>query len=339
MNNKALFLFIILVLGLILCSFLGGNCAREGMTSGSSGTGTVTLNSGVFNNSTPYSGPNGQTGSTGSANSTSSLGLNSGSGSSSNSYDNYNHYNGNSYPTTFHGPNGGTAQFSNANDQYSIIATNSNGATITYTNNAIVANGTQGIAAIANMTLYSPNGGSARVFTNTTGQYAIEVTQSNGNTVIYTATNTYTYNYSQYENGSTGSNTYPYATNLQTGSGYSNKTNYNYYDNPNNGNAGAGSNSLNANGIYNSAMPQGIPRSMIPPGQQDLYILKSEIVPPVCPAPPAMICPKQDNSKCPPCPAPKRCKQPSYDCKLVPNYYAGNKHLPHQVTSYSTFGM
>jgi len=99
MDNKALFLFIILVLGLILCSVLGSKYNREGMTSGSN-AGTVTLNSGVFNNTTPYTGATGSSGSTGSNSATNAS-------NQSNSYDNYNHYNGNSYPTTFYGPNTG----------------------------------------------------------------------------------------------------------------------------------------------------------------------------------------------------------------------------------------
>jgi hypothetical protein len=36
MNNEALFLFLILLLGLVLCSFLGGNCGKEGFDSTSS---------------------------------------------------------------------------------------------------------------------------------------------------------------------------------------------------------------------------------------------------------------------------------------------------------------
>ena len=44
MNTEALFLFLILLLGLLLCSFLGGNC-KEGIVS----SGTV------------YTGPNGAT--------------------------------------------------------------------------------------------------------------------------------------------------------------------------------------------------------------------------------------------------------------------------------------
>lgn len=75
-----------------------------------------------------------------------------------------------------------------------------------------------------------------------------------------------------------------------------------------------------------SALPHGIPKSKIPKGQEDLYILKSEIVPPVCPACPACpecprpVCPKPDDSQCPPCPAPGRCPPSSFGCQRVPLY-------------------
>ena len=62
-----------------------------------------------------------------------------------------------------------------------------------------------------------------------------------------------------------------------------------------------------------------------PPG--DEYILKSQIVPPVCPAcptcPPVKVCPKTgalDTDSCPPCPACERCPEPAFECKKVPNY-------------------
>jgi hypothetical protein len=94
-------------------------------------------------------------------------------------------------------------------------------------------------------------------------------------------------------------------------------------------------------------MPPGIPRSQIPPGQEDLYILKSEIVPPVCPACPAYSVNNSSNQqqqtqqKCPPCPACARCPEPSFECKKVPNYNAiDNNYLPIPVLNdFSTFGM
>ena len=77
-----------------------------------------------------------------------------------------------------------------------------------------------------------------------------------------------------------------------------------------------------------SNLPKGIPGYMIPPGQEDLYILKSEVVPPVCPACPAPVlkCDGNGNGKkdCPPCPPCGRCPEPSFECKKVPNYGTGN---------------
>ena len=86
--------------------------------------------------------------------------------------------------------------------------------------------------------------------------------------------------------------------------------------------------------------PQGIPGSQIPTGSEDLYILKSEIVPPVCPACPNVIaCPNKD--KPPPCPPCARCPEPSFNCKKVPNYNSNNSEfLPRPVLSdFSQFGM
>jgi len=71
----------------------------------------------------------------------------------------------------------------------------------------------------------------------------------------------------------------------------------------------------------NTNVQQGVPKSRIPYGQENLYILKSEIVPPVCPACPAVNCGSCANTKkCPPCPPCARCPEPSFECKKVPNY-------------------
>ena len=82
--------------------------------------------------------------------------------------------------------------------------------------------------------------------------------------------------------------------------------------------------------------PQGISGSQIPAGQEDMYILKSQIVPPVCPACPT-VCPAKKN--CPPCPAPARCPEPGYKCKLIPNFNSP-ENLPRPVLNdFSQFGM
>ena len=75
MNTEALFLFLILLLGLILCSFLGGNCGTEAFTGNSQMTGVSGL--GLQNN----------------MNSSTSNGTSTNS-STTTGYDNYNHYNG-----------------------------------------------------------------------------------------------------------------------------------------------------------------------------------------------------------------------------------------------------
>jgi hypothetical protein len=73
---------------------------------------------------------------------------------------------------------------------------------------------------------------------------------------------------------------------------------------------------------------EGISRSRIPPGQENLYILKSEIVPPICPACPTVNCNNDNNNseskKCQPCPPCARCPEPSFECKKVPNYNSVN---------------
>lgn len=89
-----------------------------------------------------------------------------------------------------------------------------------------------------------------------------------------------------------------------------------------------------------SALPAGVPASQIPPGQEDMYILKSEVVPPVCPmCPQAAACPRQE--KCPPCPACARCPEPAFECKKVPNYASSNdNYLPRPIMAdFSQFGM
>jgi len=81
--------------------------------------------------------------------------------------------------------------------------------------------------------------------------------------------------------------------------------------------------------------------SQIPPGDEDLYILKSQVVPPVCPAcPPVMACPSS-KEKCPPCPPCARCPEPAFECKKVPNYSGQNdSYLPQPVMSnFSQFGL
>ena len=62
-------------------------------------------------------------------------------------------------------------------------------------------------------------------------------------------------------------------------------------------------------------------KRQIKPGTDDLYILKSSIVPPICPACPSNAnCPRE--KKCSPCPPCGRCPEPAFTCKKVPDYSA-----------------
>jgi hypothetical protein len=322
MNTEALFIFLILLLGLVLCSFLGGNFNKEGFDS-------------IFDASANTVGG------------TSNV-IGSATNSVANVFDNYNHYNG----------TGSSSQLQNG-----MVFTDASGDTVTVVTNS---NGTQSLQMLqtgqttpmvlsstppasssvvaAPSTFYAPFGNiTATVITESNGQTAIQFNLPNGQAVIFTqssgtstsSTNNSSLTSTQYY-GSTG---YPIQ---QTGNSLA-------YNGPYGGNAGtvtgsngntiAGTSSNNGYGnTYYSTMPQGIPASQIPPGQEDLYILKSVIVPPVCPAcPTAASCPRQE--KCPPCPACSRCPEPSFECKKVPNYNAiSDDYLPQtDANSFSQF--
>jgi hypothetical protein len=412
--GDALFLLLILILGLLLCSFLGGKEGFESTTTtGQLATGTtytdacgnsitviagknggqsleliqtgqttpiiltttppsgVTATSGTYYaqpplkfTATTVAGSNGQsaikvtlangqtvtltqTGSTDSTNST--------TGTTSTNYDSYNHYSttGSSTQlqtgTTFTSSNGDTVtvivnsdgtqslQFVQVNQTTPIVFVSTPPSGTTYTVN----------------TYYAPSM-TATVFTDSNGQSAIKITNlSNGQITILTQYGSTSISSTQYY-GSTG---YPYETSASStaytgaygGSAgavtgpYGNTA---YYAQGPNGNTVAGTTSPSSNNSqYYNSLPPGIPASQIPSGQEDLYILKSQVVPPVCPA-----CPASNSSsnndpdsaeKCPPCPPCARCPEPSFECKKVPNYNAiNNSYLPQPIiNSFSSFGM
>jgi hypothetical protein len=333
MMNKAFFLFIILLLGLVLSSFLGS--FLEGFTT------------------TTYDGPNAQGATVTGANGNSAgvvlgpqgnvyTGSNVNGTVNTNQYDNYNHYSGANYPSVYYGPNGGKAQVFNSNGSYTIIVTDNTGTTYTYSPSTSSSSSSSSSSAvnISTLTFTSQNGDTAKIYYSN-GQYVIETTSTNSSgqqtTTIYNSNNTSSSTSSSstdYNNVSAGQVTGPAGNSAGYVTGPAGNS-AGYVSGPY-GNTAVGTSS----NPYASVYPQGIPASMIPPGQEDLYILKSEIVPPVCPAcPSSSACPRTE--KPPPCPACARCPEPSFECKKVPNYNAiGENYLPVPVlNNFSTFGM
>lgn len=377
MNTEALFLFLILLLGLVLCSFLGGNCNGEGFTGNFTGTfqtndinsssGSSSSGSSSSGSSSSGSSSSGSSSSGSSSSGSSSSGSSSGTGTSG--YDNYNHYSGSSTQlangSTYYGPNGGSVVVnSNSNGSQSLQVTLANGQSpMTFTTQPPTdasSNSTDPSSnVIESYTTYSGSNGTATKFYGPNGDTATVVNSTNGQPVIQIQTPAATYTYSppgsypsqtpessstQYY-GSTGSPIQSSSYNTTTYQGQNGGSagaitnpygNTAYYAQGPNGNAVAGT----TNTQYYSSLPPGIPANQIPPGNEDLYILKSQIVPPVCP-----VCPVASSyhrqKPCPACPACARCPEPSMTCKAVPNYSAmDSQYLPAPVLNdFSTFGM
>ena len=379
MNEKTLFLFVILLLGLILSAFLGSN-HKQGFTTNTytnnngARSGTVTTNKGNTYGIAQGSQGNVATGSN----------IN-GNRNANTNYDNYNHFDGTSHPVMFYGPDGGTARVIQTGNDNTIVITYKNGTTDIY----YIDNNPDNTGNIN--TYYGPNGGSATIITQSNGQQAVEITTQDGSKILYTEDNMDNYNsqddtlnnsydVDQYYGPNGGQattvtgpqgNTAGAVTtangNTYTGTNYNSNSNSNFnknqYYGPNgsqattvtgpqgntagvattaNGNTYAGTN-YDSSAYYNS-LPPGVPKSQIPDGQEDLYILKSEVIPPVCPVCPQPIvqCPNNyDASKVPPCPPCARCPEAAFDCKKVPNYNAFNPdYMPVPVLNdFSSFGM
>ena len=139
-----------------------------------------------------------------------------------------------------------------------------------------------------------PNGSSAEAYLGVDNQPRISITDAAGNSKVFSIDGTH----------------------ANSNNGQSSNTNYNPVVDTGFTESPMGSN--NYNSVYSTSLPRGIPASQIVPGSEDLYILKTQVVPPVCPA----------------CP---RCPQPSLDCKKNSN---NNQYLPYPVlNNYTSFGM
>ena len=86
----------------------------------------------------------------------------------------------------------------------------------------------------------------------------------------------------------------------------------------------------------------GLNWSEIPRGDKDLYILKSQIVPPICPVCPQACNAKDKDKHCQPCAPCGRCPESAFTCEKVPQYNSPgvSNYLPRPVLAdFSQFGM
>ena len=253
-------------------------------------------------------------------------------------YDNYNHFTGSSVPTTYYGPNGGSAKVIENNGNYLIIVTEPSGNVINYTSIASSSNTISG--ENGSVTSYKGPNGETAVLLLDNGIYVIKVTGVNGNTIIYSSVSPQTYNPDYVNNHGIyagtvvngGAITGPMGNTVGAVTGPL-------------GNTVVATNVNNAptslpTADYSSVYPPAIPKHLIPTGDEDLYILKSQVVPPVCPmCPQPIVGTNGTEEKCPPCPACARCPEPSFECKKVPNYNViNNEYLPVPVlNSFASF--
>jgi len=245
-------------------------------------------------------------------------------------YDNYNHYFGTATPTFFYGPDGASAtiiQDSMNGDGEVVILRFKNGITEIYYLGSSPSASSSASSASSGSTTAKP-----KVYTGPNGQTASLVTLDNGKHAIQinTASQTQVYYYEDPQDGPMPPPQPPTpasaeTSNIQTGPSW--------YD----------------TAFQTMSGTTGIPKNLIPPGQEDLYVLKSSIVPPNCPAP-IVTCPScqgknsgsgggDANQTCPPCPACARCPEPDFTCKKVPNYNNPDM-VPQPISNnYTMFGM
>jgi hypothetical protein len=278
--------------------------------------------------------------------------------------------------TIFTGPNGNNAEIISVNGDYEIIVTDVSGNQTTYnfnmptTSNTSSSSNSSSSSTLYNTTFYGQNGGTAQIITGPNGSNLIQITNTNGQITTFSPNNnpyssyppiyppSYPPSYppiyppsypppsypptsypptsyppTSYPPTSYPPPSYPPTNTSSPYSSYSEEYTSPYTQTSSPYTQSSPSTSYD----YSNSLPPGIPMSQIPPGQEDLYILKSEIVPPVCPAPVPAV--QSSTEQCAPCPPCARCPQPNFECKKVPNYSSSNNDLPSaSMSPYSTFG-
>ena len=209
--------------------------------------------------------------------------------------DNYNYFKKANMPLIYYGPNGASAKILTHNNKYAITVTDKNGVTTAFVeknknyNNFFVnatppTDTTSSVSTIpaelSNTSFYDETGNVAKVYRANDGEFVVQVDQKNGVEVIYTPTNIYTFNTTNSKSYDLGK-----AVNDTTDITTTNDTTDNLKKD-----------------IANNSIANGTPSNLIPPGDMNKYILKTEIVPPVCPRCPS-ICSANVNQQTPPCPS------------------------------------
>ena len=249
--------------------------------------------------------------------------------------DNYNFFTKNSIPTVYYGPDNSTARVTVSEGEidvngvdtrtYSITITSANGTTKTYvmetTPETPVINPLTNLPettmtppspavvvpdSIANTRFVDQEGNIAKLYVATNGQYVVQTRQVNGYDMVYTSTNVFTYDRNNAKSFLVGD-----TVNDITPIGEAQSTTNSLIDSLTN-------NTLSS---QQAETINGIPGRMIPVGQEDLYILKSQVVPPVCPRCPTICAGKNTKETCPPCPSCARCPESTdFTCQKVPDY-------------------
>jgi hypothetical protein len=312
-------------------TFYGENGGNVYVTTNSDGTQTLTVT--LSTGQTPLIFTSTQSGnSTGSTTNSSSM---------AEGYTNYGNSNtGNASATTFSGPMGDTATIlTTTNGQKAVNVQTSEGA-YTFGSSGSIYNPNNTSNTGLNSTQYYGSTGSPIQ----TGDSALAYQGPYGaNGVAVSGQNNTAY-YAEGPQGNSVSGVYPNDNNnnntINAGAVTGPQGNTAFYASGQNGTV-AGTTTNNNSPTYTTAPLQGIPKSQIPAGSEDLYILKSEAFP--ITMPPPVIIPASSSENCPKpiCPGCKPCKYPPVTCKAVPDYNnIEDQYLPSPVLNdFSQFGM
>jgi|SaaInlV_150m_DNA_5_1039734.scaffolds.fasta_scaffold04186_2 hypothetical protein len=212
--------------------------------------------------------------------------------------DNYNYFKKNGLPLVYYGPGGSNAKVLTHGGKFAIVVVKPNGTTMNFVEKdksyegffekAVMPKPNSQMPTIpkqlSNISFYDDNGNVAKVYRAQNGEFIVQVDQANGMEVIYTPNNMYTYNTKRSKsfhigNGNTINDKQSSLKTLELEDGEL------------------------INNVNNNSIANGLPSSMIPAGEEDKYILKTEIVPPVCPRCPSICSSNADNQEpsCPSC--------------------------------------